>query len=55
MVGRVIASLMQLFVFYVLWAYADVTTNPFILRAFALIVMVFVIVAVVRLWTSHSK
>lgn len=53
MVAKVAATLFQFFVIYVLWAYADVTTNPFILRALALVVMVFQIVALIRVWVKQ--
>lgn len=53
--AKVIATVLQGFVLYVLWAYADVVTNPFILRCLALVVMVFQIVAILKLWTKNSK
>jgi hypothetical protein len=53
MLAKLTATLFQIFVIYILWAYADVTTNPFILRALALVVMVFQIVAVVRVWVKN--
>lgn len=51
-IGQVVASLLQLFTFYVLWTYADQVEHPFIFRCLALLVMVIQLVALVKLWTK---